>query len=277
MGRLGLTTSVRARQMRRCSRQVPAILRSELRARLRDTHRALAMVLLGSCLALLSCLPASVPIVLAPGGQPREPQLNVAARSGDVAQVESLLKAGCDVNAHDFKSGDTPLLVAVQGNHQDVAAVLIAHGADVNAKNGAIQTALYAAKNKDMTEFLIAHGADLSVRDASGDTPLHDAVLNPDKMKVLLAHGADVNATNRFGNTPLYGSVTKETAEILIAHGAIVNAHNKDGETPLDWAIRAADAPLGTHNRDVVKVLLARGAIASKNDPAAALESTPSH
>jgi ankyrin repeat protein len=183
-----------------------------------------------------------VPIVLAPGEQPREPQLNAAARSGDIAQVESLLKAGCDVNARDFKSGDTPLLAAVQGNHRNVAAVLIAHGADVNAKNGAVQTALYAAKSKDMTEFLIAHGADLNVRDASADTPLHDAVLNPDKMKVLLAHGA------------------------------VVNAHNKDGETPLDWAIRAADAPLGTHNQDVVKVLLAHGAIASKNGPDVAPE-----
>ncbi len=60
--------------------------------------------------------------------------LTRAVASGNVAKVEVLLAHGANVNARD-KTGHTPLHIASFDGHQAVAAVLIAHGADANAQD----------------------------------------------------------------------------------------------------------------------------------------------
>ena len=60
-------------------------------------------------------------------------RLHAAARQGRVAAVE-LLAQGADIVAVD-RWGWTPLAAAVQSGKIDVARLLIARGADVNAKN----------------------------------------------------------------------------------------------------------------------------------------------
>ncbi len=52
---------------------------------------------------------------------------------------------------------------------------------------------------------LLAHGADVNARDKFENTPLHwAAVYNGlEAAKALLTHGADVNARNQWGDTPL--------------------------------------------------------------------------
>ena len=57
-----------------------------------------------------------------------------AAKTGDLAGVQAELDKGVDVNAKGEKYGMTPLhWVALKG-HIEVAELLIANGADVNAK-----------------------------------------------------------------------------------------------------------------------------------------------
>jgi len=56
-----------------------------------------------------------------------------AALSGNIQAVKQHLAAGTDVNAKDEK-GDTPLYQAVFGDHKEIAELLIANGADLNAK-----------------------------------------------------------------------------------------------------------------------------------------------
>ena len=68
--------------------------------------------------------------------------LNAAAR-GDAAQVTALLSSGAKVEARD-RDGRTPLLLATHGNHVEVARLLIAAGADVNAKNSAVRECMLA-------------------------------------------------------------------------------------------------------------------------------------
>jgi ankyrin repeat protein len=111
--------------------------------------------------------------------------------------------------------------------------------------------------NKDLAEMLLAHGAIVNARDKFDLTPLHWATLrnNKDIAKLLLDHGADVNAKdNTDGDTPLIlaaASGDKEIVELLLAHGADVNISDNKG-TPLAWAIH-------TRHNDVADLLRRHG------------------
>ena len=142
---------------------------------------------------------------------PDDISIHEAAYDGDVKAVKQHLAAGTDVNAKN-KAGATSLSVTVGKGHKEVAEILIAKGADVNAKE-----------------------------DLWGWTPLHYAARSGVKeiIELLIAAGADVNAKNENIFTPLHSSAIhdhKETAELLITKGADVNAKNAQGWTPLDLA-----------------------------------------
>ena len=112
-----------------------------------------------------------------------------------------------------FEHGDTPLHDAAYRGYADVVKLLLAAGADVNAK------------------------------DSFGDTPLHAAAINgqADVVKLLLAAGADVNAKGWIGYTPLHHAAYDghaDVAKLLLAAGADVNARNTVGDTPLDAAAK---------------------------------------
>ncbi len=60
--------------------------------------------------------------------------LHDAVLTGDVELVELLIANGADVDARDVR-GYTPLHFAIQEGHTQVAKVLIVNGADVNARS----------------------------------------------------------------------------------------------------------------------------------------------
>ena len=116
-----------------------------------------------------------------------------------------------------------------------VSEVLIANGADVNAKMHDGKTPLDVAHEKAITDLLRKHGGKHSSIHEAADGGVAEDV------KGFLAAGADVNAKDRYGVTPLHYAISdylKETAELLIAEGVDVNAKSNSGETPLDTAIR---------------------------------------
>jgi len=137
---------------------------------------------------------------------------------------------------------------------------LLAHGAEVNAKNSSGMTPLHLAAgngHKDVAELLLAHGAEVNAKDNFGNTPLHCATIpETGVMQLLLAHGADVNAKEIYGFTPLHYQALcgrEDSAKVLLSHGADVNAKNKEGRTPLDCATDYGHV-------HVVELLLASGA-----------------
>lgn len=134
-------------------------------------------------------------------------RLDESIRWGDDAKVEQLLAHGADVNAKD-SLGDTVLSRAVLSGRKELVELLLAHGADVNARVFLGSTALHKASftgNANVVELLLAHGADANAKDNKGMTPLYEAVSDQHKeiVELLLAHGADVNAQNIYGWTPL--------------------------------------------------------------------------
>jgi cytohesin len=104
------------------------------------------------------------------GGAP----LQYAAKNGDVASMEVLLKRMARVDAAD-NLGRTPLMWAAQKGHEKAVKVLLEAGADVNAAMKGGWTPLhYAVKAGDAksAQRLIDAGADLTLTNKLGKTPL---------------------------------------------------------------------------------------------------------
>ena len=154
-------------------------------------------------------------------------EIHDAARDGDFGKVQTLVKGNPGLVFNKDEGGFTPLHWAASSGHKDVAELLLAHGADVNAKNNNGSTPLHFAAalgHKDVAELLLAHGADVNAKNKGGSTPLHFAAAlgHKDVAELLLAHGADVNAKNNNGWTPLYYAVSgghKDVAQLLRQHG----------------------------------------------------------
>ena len=88
--------------------------------------------------------------------------------------------------------GVTPLYHAVIYDHKETVELLIAKGADVNARTGNGFTPLHwGSDNKEIAELLIAEGADVNTKDAAGMTPLDFTIIynHPETADLLRKHG----------------------------------------------------------------------------------------
>jgi ankyrin repeat protein len=122
------------------------------------------------------------------------PDLLVAIRNGDSAQVQKLLRAGADVNTVD-DDGTTALMHSVIESDVNMMKLLIDAGASVNAKNASDSTALmYAATNPAKARLLVDAGADVKAKGKRGATPMSVAVTtfgSTPVLKLLTARGAE--------------------------------------------------------------------------------------
>ncbi|MFS0918991.1 ankyrin repeat domain-containing protein [Brevibacillus sp. 179-C 1.1 NHS] len=92
----------------------------------------------------------------------------------------------------------------------------------------------------DLIAYLVAHGADVNAKNDEGITPLH-IVLYPEVAEILIAHGADIHASAYDGSTVLHTQVADgeervDVVEVLLAKGANPNQKNNAGQTPYDIA-----------------------------------------
>ncbi len=156
------------------------------------------------------------------------------------------------------------LIDASREGRKDVVELLLAKGADVNAKTNTGTTALWMASaigHKEVVQALLANGADVNAKNNDGETALMGASRDGHKevVQVLLANGADANAMTNYyydGETALMMASRKghkEVVQALLAKGADVNAKSNDGETALMGASRDG-------HKEVVGLLLDKGA-----------------
>ena len=119
-----------------------------------------------------------------------------AAEKGDQNKVEAiLLRDPTLANAHQPNGGRTPLHFAASRGHLEVAKLLIAYRADVNATTNHGATPLHWATtngHKNVIEVLLANKADINQRDSNGRTAMRLARDNnqPDMVEFLRKNGA---------------------------------------------------------------------------------------
>ena len=77
-----------------------------------------------------------------------------ATADGDIEAVKQHLAAGVDVNAKEDQLGMTPLSVAAAFGHKEIVELLIANGADLEAKDQWGVTPLTNATNNGHTEIV---------------------------------------------------------------------------------------------------------------------------
>lgn len=173
-----------------------------------------------------------------------------AALGGDEAVVRSCLDDGMDVNAQSAKGLTALMASAWQGDHVDVARLLLDRGADLGirqassgwsaltfaAVNGKVRclalffergavldeaagdwkALMFAVqyRSRDTARMLLEHGANANVRDDEQRTPLMRAARNsdPDLVSALLAAGADAGLRDEGGRSALHHACTKANA-----------------------------------------------------------------
>ncbi|MEX0676794.1 MAG: ankyrin repeat domain-containing protein [Pirellulales bacterium] len=113
-----------------------------------------------------------------------ETPLVEAARYGDARLVEILLANGADPNARQPALGYTALHYMVSRNEHAAVKALLATGADPNAQAQGLETPLHWAvrsyANGAIIETLIKHGADPKLKDWENKSPIDYALLESD-------------------------------------------------------------------------------------------------
>jgi ankyrin repeat protein len=180
--------------------------------------------------------------------------LMAVARTGNVAAAQLLIDHGATIDAKEKWGGQTALMWASARRHPEMMKLLIAKGADVNARSinrdyqrhvtaegrpknldtGGLTPLLYAARENCLAcvKVLLDKGADINLPDPDGVSPLQVAIMNAnwDLAKQLIVAGADVNQWDMYGEAPLYTAIGLRT-KLDGGHASIDAPNETDGMT----------------------------------------------
>ena len=176
--------------------------------------------------------------------QGSSPPLHEAVRRRDVTLVKRLVAECGKTQANTMIGGRTPLHLAVALGQAEVVGVLLAAGADVNARGTASKPLHIAVERGDveMAKFLIAQGANVNPTRSVDAAALHVAARRGDvaMVRLLLGAGAAATATDSRYGTVLHigveGQANGETVRLLLGAGAQVRARDRAGATALHVA-----------------------------------------
>lgn len=191
----------------------------------------------------------------------------MAAKSNNIAVLDSCIKAGVDINSQTQKDGYTALCFVAHLNQLKTAEYLISKGANVNLSKPIVIAC--EQKNWDMVKLLVNNGADVNKgADFNLVEPIAIACKQKrwDMVKFLVKHGADVNS--QYGNdyTPLMFAVLDNNVEMVtfllsqprISVFASVDKSKKKNRTKQEEIlslVSALDLAKETGNQQIIKLI----------------------
>jgi ankyrin repeat protein len=192
--------------------------------------------------------------------------LHISAFNGYKNQVKFILQS-CPTYINDIdKFQNSPLLLAVIRNHEEICDILISHGSIIQSKclDYAIQNLNHRMVKKllemkvktvqslflaieiediDMIKIILPYYKESTARIRNGWTLLHCAVHsgNISICKLLLEYGCFINAVDDYGISSLHISIHTngglEMVKFLVENGACMNIKSLSGISPLIRAV----------------------------------------
>ena len=172
--------------------------------------------------------------------------LHFAAAQGSFAAYRSLVLNGSDVTAVDKKGRTALHLAAASKLRPELAAFLMRHGSDINARDFSGQTVfgarglgLHISPRWNFLQEYLDNGGDIHAVDIpTGLTTLHYAAACDfvSTLDCLLNQGLDTEARDGNGDTPVHLAASRGKTEMiqrLVQKGADMSAVNSKGLTPL--------------------------------------------
>lgn len=172
----------------------------------------------------------------------RRQELHAAVKSGDLAVVRPLLDNYEALVRDEDSDGKLPIHCAAHRCHDEMVALLLAHGADIDAwdRTGKSQLVCEAERgNLAAVTFLLDRGADVNRPSLGGGVTALLAAAehgHVDIVQLLLNRGASVDAADEHNRTPLSAAAKSghvACVQLLADNGAAVKTKQKLGRTPL--------------------------------------------
>ncbi|GBN93335.1 Ankyrin-3 [Araneus ventricosus] len=140
-------------------------------------------------------------------GQKDSSLLHIAASSGSLEIVESLIDKKADINSRD-SSGAKPIHIAAKEGYRDILEYILNLGVAVNERGENDWTLMHyaaAGNHSEICKFLSERCADVNAVDVDGATPLHVAAEagNLEALLALLEIGAFYDARDKNHKSPL--------------------------------------------------------------------------
>ena len=195
--------------------------------------------------------------------------LHAAVENGHLETTAVLLQSGA--MQYDSMEGATPLVIALQYKHPDIALLLLQDEWDdpkINSKVPADgSSAIFVASlygYEDVVKRLIELKANVNIKNKGGASPLSAAVSNNHKgiINLLLDAGAKLTSSSsdlsplhtasQIGNIQLVRSIVSKQSDDSVIQ-TLVNAKGPDNQTPIHFAVSSG-------NLNIVKYLLKHGA-----------------
>ncbi|GFP79350.1 putative ankyrin repeat protein rf_0381 [Phtheirospermum japonicum] len=148
-------------------------------------------------------------------------ELHAAARSGDLAAVQSICGANpLAVNSRDRHSR-TPLHLAAWSGHAEVASYLCKNKADIRAAAMDDMGAIHFAAQKghlEVVKILVTSGVSVKSYNRKGMTALHYAAQgsNVELVRYLLKKGANKDSRNKAGKNAVDLAGSEEIRKLLV-------------------------------------------------------------
>ncbi|XP_015911207.1 protein fem-1 homolog A [Parasteatoda tepidariorum] len=167
-----------------------------------------------------------------------------ASVAGKLSVVKCLVEHGADVDSVS-DTGSTPVRSACFMTHYEIVVYLVTNGANILKPNFNGGTCLInSVQSVPLCEFLIRKGADVNAQDIQLKTALHYAIQEHriDTAKLLLENGADPLIKSRYGDDALQTACLKSATHVFdylidnytYSRERIAEAHELMGSTFLE-------------------------------------------